>query len=153
MTKIKRAPKRNPSTHPGIASFIVALRDDNSKDDELPGLLLPIVEAGWKWPRTDLQHWIAPLNRFDTILEHVVRDYDLGSMDHPQTNAFTPRTKELVHSVLAFEKVLLENSTNRKIYASFDVSVVDETGSAAIVPLTPDFSPAALERPTPHYRH
>ncbi|KAK4052443.1 E3 ubiquitin-protein ligase tom1 [Microbotryomycetes sp. JL201] len=120
MTKIKRAPKRQPSTHEGIAALVAALKDDSSTDDELPALLLPTVENGWTWPRTDLQHWIAPLNRFDTILERVIRDYDLGSMEHAQTNAFTPRTKELLHSILAFEKILLEHSTNRKIYASFD---------------------------------
>ncbi|KAM0790628.1 hypothetical protein ACM66B_004490 [Microbotryomycetes sp. NB124-2] len=120
MTKIKRAPKRTPSTHEGIAALVSALKDEHSTDDELPALLLPIVEKGWTWPRTDLQHWIVPLNRFDAILERVIRDYDLGSMEHAQTNAFTPRTKELLHSILAFEKILLEHSTNRKIYASFD---------------------------------
>lgn len=85
-------------------------------------MLLPVVNGGWTWPRTDLQHWIVPLNRFDSILEGVINDYDLGSMEHCQTNAFTPRTKELVAAILAFEKILLENSTNRKIFASFDVS-------------------------------
>jgi E3 ubiquitin-protein ligase HUWE1 len=122
MVRIKRAPKRQPSTNPGIAAFITALQAENSPADELPALLLPIVHSGWTWPRTDLQHWIVPLNRFDSILEDVIRDYDLGSMEHCQTNAFTPRTKELVGAILAFEKVLLENSTNRKIFASFDVS-------------------------------
>mgnify|MGYP001593420158 FL=1 len=117
--KIKRAPKKTPSTNPSIAAFILQLA--NSPPDELPSLLQPIVSAGWAWPRTDLQHWIVPLNRFDAILEEVIRDYDLGSMEHCQTNAFTPRTKELVAAILAFEKVLLENSTNRKIFSSFDV--------------------------------
>lgn len=118
--KIKRAPKKSPSTHAGIASFILAALA--APDDELPALLRPITTLGWAWPRTDLQHWIAPLNRFDAILEDVIRDYDLASMLHCQTNAFTPRTKALLTAILAFEKVLLENSTNRKIFASFDVS-------------------------------
>lgn len=122
MTRIKRAPRKAGSTHAGIAAFIIALREENSADDELPALLLPVVQSGWTWPRTDLQHWILPLNRFDAILEQVVQDYDLASMEHLQTNAFTPRTKQLVGAILAFEKVLLENSTNRKIFASFDVS-------------------------------
>ena len=94
----------------------------SAHQDDLPELIRPVVQQGWAWPRTDLQHWIAPLNRFDTILEDIVRDYDLASMEHCQTNEFTPRTRELLHAVLAFEKILLENSTNRKIYASFDVS-------------------------------
>lgn len=117
--KIKRALKRSPSTVPGIAHLVVQLT--TVQQDELPALLLPVIAAGWSWPRTDLQHWIAPLNRFDVILEDVVRDYDLATMEHGQRNAFTPRTKELLTAILGFEKLLLENSTNRKIFASFDV--------------------------------
>lgn len=118
--KIKRNPKKSPSTCVAIATFIGQL--NSAHQDDLPELIRPVVQQGWAWPRTDLQHWIAPLNRFDTILEDIVRDYDLASMEHCQTNEFTPRTRELLHAVLAFEKILLENSTNRKIYASFDVS-------------------------------
>ncbi|GAA6062543.1 hypothetical protein JCM10212_004309 [Sporobolomyces blumeae] len=116
--RLKRAPKRGGSANPGIASFIDRIQQ--VPQDELPLLLDPIVKAGWTWPRTDLQHWIYPLNRFDEILEQIIRDYDLSDMQHCQTNAFTPRTKELLLSILAFQKVLLENSTNRKIFAGFD---------------------------------
>lgn len=160
MTKIKRAPKRTPSTHPGIASFIKALAV--CADDELPGLLQPVCSSGWTWPRTDLQHWIVPLNRFDAILEGVVNDYDLSSMEHCQTNAFTPRTKQLVAAILAFEKVLLENSTNRKIFASFDVSdyaasmapepVYELLELTTRFPVTSSSSSAASQRPPPHDR-
>lgn len=118
--KIKRAPKRYPSTHPAIAAFVLAITA--SAQDELPSLLEPILTSGWTWPRTDLQHWILPLNRFDTILEEVINDYDLSSMEHCQRNSFTPRTKILLNSILSFQKLLLENSTNRKIFSSFDVS-------------------------------
>lgn len=119
MARLKRSPKRGGSAHAGIAAFIKALQ--TVPQDELPQLLKPIVAEGWQWPRTDLQHWIYPLNRFDEILETVIRDYDLADTKHCQTNDFTPRTKELVLSVLAFQKVLLENSTNRKIFMGFDV--------------------------------
>lgn len=118
--KIKRQPKRSPSTCAAIATFIGQL--NSAHQDDLPELIRPVVQQGWAWPRTDLQHWIVPLNRFDTILEDIVRDYDLASMEHCQTNEFTPRTRQLLSSILAFEKILLENSTNRKIFASFDVS-------------------------------
>ncbi|KAI5477219.1 E3 ubiquitin-protein ligase HUWE1 [Pseudohyphozyma bogoriensis] len=116
--KIKRQPKRTPSSNAAVAAFIVQLNE--ADPDALPQLLAPIIRDGWAWPRTDLQHWINPLNRFDAILDEIIRDYDLGSMEHSQLNAFTPRTKDLLASILAFEKVLLENSTNRKIFASFD---------------------------------
>ncbi|KAI5477751.1 E3 ubiquitin-protein ligase HUWE1 [Pseudohyphozyma bogoriensis] len=105
-------------TSAAVAAFIVQLSD--ADPDALPQLLAPIIRDGWAWPRTDLQHWINPLNRFDAILDEIIRDYDLGSMEHSQLNAFTPRIKDLLASILAFEKVLLENSTNRKIFASFD---------------------------------
>ncbi|GAA5823738.1 hypothetical protein JCM11251_003273 [Rhodosporidiobolus azoricus] len=118
MARLKRSPKRGGSAHPGIAAFIKSLQ--TVPQDELPQLLKPIVAEGWQWPRTDLQHWIYPLNRFDEILETVIRNYDLADTKHCQTNEFTPRTKELVMSVLAFQKVLLENSTNRKIFMGFD---------------------------------
>lgn len=36
-------------------------------------------------------------------------------------NPFTPRTKRTVLAVLGFEKLLLENCTNRKMFSSYDV--------------------------------
>lgn len=117
--KIKRSPKKNPSTNPAIAAFILQI--SSIPADELPSRLLPIIKSGWTWPRTDLQHWIKPLDRFDGILEEVINDYDLATMEHCQINAFTPRTRELLAAILGFEKVLLENSTNKKIYNSYDV--------------------------------
>lgn len=119
--KIKRLPKKVPSSNVQIAAFILQLVAANQED--LPELIHPLLDQGWTWPRTDLQHWIKPLNRLDSILEQIVIDYDLASLDHCQTNQFTPRTKTLLIAILKFEKLLLENSTNRKIYASFDVSL------------------------------
>ena len=109
MARLKRQPRKGGSAHPGIARFIQQLQD--IEQHELPALLAPLLESGWQWPRTDMQQWIHPLNRFDEIREALVRDYDLGSMEHLQTNQFAPRTKTLVLSVLAFQELLLENST------------------------------------------
>ncbi|GAA5851451.1 hypothetical protein JCM3766R1_000331 [Sporobolomyces carnicolor] len=116
--RLKRTPKRGGSANPGIASFIDRIQ--RVPQDELPSLLDPVVRDGWTWPRTDMQHWIYPLNRFDEILEQIIKDYDLADMEHCQTNDFTPRTKELLLSLLKFQKLLLENSTNRKIFNGFD---------------------------------
>ncbi|GAA5939453.1 E3 ubiquitin-protein ligase TOM1 [Sporobolomyces koalae] len=116
--RLKRTPKRGGSANPGIASFIDRIQ--RVPQDELPALLDPVVHSGWTFPRTDMQHWIYPLNRFDDILEQIIQDYDLTDMRHCQTNAFTPRTKQLLLSVLSFQKLLLENSTNRKIFNGFD---------------------------------
>ena len=72
----------------------------------------------WKWPRSDLNAWIKVLNKFDAILEEEIQDYDIDKL---QLNVFTPMTKKTVSEILRFERLLLENSTNRKTYASYDV--------------------------------
>lgn len=73
----------------------------------------------WKWPRSDLNVWTKVLNKFDSILEEIIRDYDVEKL---QVNDFTPSTKKVVCAILRFERLLLENSTNRKMYNSYDVS-------------------------------
>lgn len=72
----------------------------------------------WKWPRSDLNAWVKVLNKFDTILEEAIRDYDIDKL---QLNPLTPSTKKLICEVLRFERLLLENSTNRKTFNSYDV--------------------------------
>ena len=96
---------------------MLALQDriTNSSDDELPAVLDSISE--WCWPRGDLYYWTGVLNRFDTILENVCRDYEVSKI---QANDFTPLTKRLVVSILRFSRLLIENCTNRKLYNSFE---------------------------------
>ena len=72
----------------------------------------------WKWPRSDLNAWITVLNKFDSILEEVIREYDVEKL---QNRAFTLSTKKIVCEILRFERLLLENSTNRKMFNSYDV--------------------------------
>ncbi|KAJ9475492.1 HECT-type E3 ubiquitin transferase [Pseudozyma hubeiensis] len=111
--KITKTPKRLAPAAPEV----LALQDRVSKssDDELPAVLDSISE--WCWPRGDLYYWTGVLNRFDTILENVCRDYELSSI---QANDFTPLTKRLVASILRFSRLLVENCTNRKLYSSFE---------------------------------
>lgn len=73
----------------------------------------------WKWARSDLNAWIKVLNKFDAILEDVIRDYDVDKL---QIKPFSPSAKNSVSEILRFERLLLENSTNRKMYNSYDVS-------------------------------
>lgn len=75
----------------------------------------------WKWPRSDLNAWIKVLNKFDGILEEIINEYDLDKL---QLNPFTPTSKRLITEILRFERLLLENSTNRKTFSSYDVSFV-----------------------------
>jgi hypothetical protein len=101
--------------HPAVNELIA--RVEAAPEHELAGVLAAVQE--WSWPRTDLQYWSKALNRFDTILETVCNDYHLPDI---QLNDFTPKTKELVVEVLRFTRLLLENATNKKLYASHDVS-------------------------------
>ncbi|KAF8525043.1 hypothetical protein BU17DRAFT_41797 [Hysterangium stoloniferum] len=83
--------------------------------DGLPDILGPIET--WKWPRSDLHSWIKVLNKFDTVLEEIIRNYEVDKL---QVNTFTPLTKRIICSILTFERLLLENSTNRKLFCSYD---------------------------------
>ena len=88
----------------------------NTPNDDLHEVLSQI--ESWKWPRSDLNAWIKVLNKFDAILEEAIRDYNI---DNLQVNVFTPLTKKTVCEILRFERLLLENSTNRKTFNSYDV--------------------------------
>ena len=62
--------------------------------------------------------WIKVLNKFDTVLEDAIREYDVDTL---QVNDFSPQIKETICEILKFERLLLENSTNRKMFNSYDV--------------------------------
>jgi E3 ubiquitin-protein ligase HUWE1 len=101
-----------------VNALILAIQD--APQDELAAILSTVQV--WHWPRTDLHYWIKPLNRFDSILDEICKNYHV--VDNTiQVNEFTPRTKELILAILRFTRLLLDNATNRKLYSSFDVSV------------------------------
>ena len=100
---------------PQISRLLQKIAD--APADELPPILDSICE--WCWPRGDLHYWSATLNRFDSILEESCKDYDLNKL---QLNDFTPNRKRLLVSILRFSRLLMENCTNRKLYASYEVS-------------------------------
>nr|CDI56030.1 related to E3 ubiquitin protein ligase TOM1 [Melanopsichium pennsylvanicum 4] len=111
--KITKTPKRLAPAAPEVLKL--QDRITKSSDDELCAVLDNISE--WCWPRGDLYYWTGVLNRFDTILDKVCKDYELSSI---QVNDFTPLTKRLVFSILRFSRLLIENCTNRKLYSSFE---------------------------------
>ncbi|KAE8267144.1 hypothetical protein A4X09_0g5202 [Tilletia walkeri] len=110
--KITKSKKLAPAT-PELTSLLARIAAVS--DDDLPEVLDNISE--WCWPRGDLHYWIATLNRFDTILEKICKDYEVAKV---QTNEFTPLCKKLLLSVLRFSRLLIENCTNRKLYASYE---------------------------------
>lgn len=111
--KITKMPKRLAEPIPQVQKLMEQVM--KASDDELPNILDGIVE--WCWPRGDLHFWVPALNRFDTIMEETCRDYDLFNL---QINEFTPLRKRLIISVLHFSRLLIENSTSRKLYNSYE---------------------------------
>ena len=73
----------------------------------------------WLWPRCELMVWYSVLDRFDDILAQMIKDYH---SDDLQMTPFTPSHKELIMQILRFERMLLDNSTTRKLFNSYDVS-------------------------------
>ncbi|KAI0708195.1 hypothetical protein C8T65DRAFT_740208 [Cerioporus squamosus] len=111
--RILHKSKRAVAPLPQVAELINKLLETPNED--LHEVLSQI--DSWKWPRSDLNAWIKVLNKFDSILEEAIRDYDI---DNLQVNVFTPLTKKTVCEILRFERLLLENSTNRKTFNSYD---------------------------------
>ncbi|KAI0958508.1 hypothetical protein AcV7_004312 [Taiwanofungus camphoratus] len=111
--RIHHKSKRAPAPLPQVAGLIEKLLE--TPDDDLHEVLSQIDT--WRWPRSDLNAWIKVLNKFDAILEEVIRDYDI---DNLQVNVLTPATKRTTCEILRFERLLLENSTNRKTFNSYD---------------------------------
>ncbi|KAK0485978.1 hypothetical protein IW261DRAFT_1662959 [Armillaria novae-zelandiae] len=101
------------SQPPPVTELIAKLQ--NTPNDELPKTLGDIVV--WKWQRSDLNAWIKVLNKFDAILEELIRDYNIDKL---QILPFTPESRSLLAEILRFERLLLENSTNRKMFNSYD---------------------------------
>jgi E3 ubiquitin-protein ligase HUWE1 len=73
----------------------------------------------WSFPRSDLFQFSAVLNRFDTILEIVCREYTLENSIQKQP--FDGEKKQMILAILNFSKLLFENCTNRNIYNSYEV--------------------------------
>ena len=97
-----------------LADLIVKLL--NATNEQLPTILKAV--DSWKWPRSDLNSWIKVLNKFDDIMDEIIREYNVAKL---QLNPFTEGVKELLSEILRFERLLLENSTNRKTFSSYDV--------------------------------
>ncbi|GBC34534.2 DUF913-domain-containing protein [Rhizophagus irregularis DAOM 181602=DAOM 197198] len=112
--KIKKTPpKKLAAPIPPIKSLIQKLTECH--EEEITATVDSIKE--WNYPRGDLFHWIAVLNRFDNILENICQTYKLKKL---QTVNFTEGTRSTLLSILKFSRMLLENCTNRNLYSSYE---------------------------------
>ena len=116
-------------SHPCTSSYLNILQPTQLADliaklliatnEQLPSILKTV--DSWKWPRSDLNSWIKVLNKFDDIMDEIIREYNVAKL---QLNPFVEGTKELLSEILRFERLLLENSTNRKTFSSYDVRLI-----------------------------
>ncbi|MCJ1400869.1 hypothetical protein MMC11_004078 [Xylographa trunciseda] len=142
MGRIKKAagPKHEATLSPALSQFV-------STAASLPLVKLPShlhsFPARWPFPRGDLYHWIPLLDRFDNVLEDFVTEYRLN--EGPQLQPFGRRLlrkdtsvvdgsfgnddvqefglegdREVVETILAFSRTLMENCGNRSLYSSSD---------------------------------
>ncbi|KAK6535563.1 hypothetical protein TWF694_002017 [Orbilia ellipsospora] len=88
---------------------------DKDKRDQLTAYLASFPSI-WPFPRGDLYHWIALLNRFDEVLEELVSKYNLKA--GPQLIPFEPEDEIILISILDFSRLLIEECGNRSLYAS-----------------------------------
>ena len=51
-------------------------------------------------------------------MDEIIHEYNVAKL---QLNPFAEGTKDLLSEILRFERLLLENSTNRKTFSSYDV--------------------------------
>ncbi|KAF8985816.1 hypothetical protein BGZ46_001784 [Entomortierella lignicola] len=111
--KIKKTPVKKLVVPPiAIRNLIKSLKECPESD------IATYIEATpeWVWPRGDLFHWVAVLNRFDEILDTLCKTYD---MKKAQPKEFS-ENKRLIMAILGFSRMLLENCTNRNLYASYE---------------------------------
>lgn len=113
--------------HPELATFMAQLA--SVEQDEIASLIKTVPT--WRWPRSDLHSWTKALNRLDSVLADIIRDYAVNAL---QLNVFTPHTKTTLLEILRFLTMLLENSTNRKLFASYDVCAFGDL--IGFIPLT-----------------
>ncbi|CAE6470636.1 unnamed protein product [Rhizoctonia solani] len=111
--KIQKQSKKVGQPHPEVAALISTLIA--TPQTELAQFISSIHV--WTWPRSDLNSWTKVLNRFDSVFSDVIDKYDLNKL---QLENFDQADKKLLLELLRFERMLLENSTNRKLFASYD---------------------------------
>ncbi|KAF9173026.1 hypothetical protein BGX20_004283 [Mortierella sp. AD010] len=116
--KIKKTPVKKLAVPPlAIRNLIKSLKECPDTD------IATHIEATpeWIWPRGDLFHWVAVLNRFDDILDTLCKAHD---MKKAQPKEFSEENRRLILAILGFSRMLLENCTNRNLYASYEL--IDE---------------------------
>jgi hypothetical protein len=67
-----------------------------------------------------MYHWAPVLDKFDEILEVIVKEYKI---DEVQTKPFAEDDKNMILEIARVQRLLMENVTSRKMFASYDVRI------------------------------
>lgn len=117
MMRVKKTSKKVATTPPDVAAALSRLNDlPTAQLAEGLRQEFPPHQA-FKYPRGDLHAWIPLLNKLDGVLEQVVADYGLEELEN---KPWETADEEVVLEILRVERSLMDNSTSRKIYASYD---------------------------------
>ncbi|WVW86319.1 hypothetical protein I302_108361 [Kwoniella bestiolae CBS 10118] len=111
--KVKRSTRKHTQAPPDVVALAESIV--KAPEDDLTQILQTF--DSWKYPRGDLHTWVDVLDRFDSILTELCKSYELNKI---QTNDFTPKTKDLILQILRVQRLLMENCTSRKLFASYD---------------------------------
>ncbi|KAH9385126.1 E3 ubiquitin-protein ligase HUWE1 [Nematocida major] len=72
----------------------------------------------WRHTKTDLFYWVSVLDRLDMVLKNMLSEYNIEQF---QNRPLSKEDKEKAHAILKFQKLLVENSSNKSLFSSFDV--------------------------------
>lgn len=87
----------------------------DAPENDLPELLKKNMK--WETSKSSLLNWVPVLNRFDAILERITTKYGL-SEENCKPVILKNDDVALLSPVLDFTHMLLDNSTNKSVYAS-----------------------------------
>ena len=80
-----------------------------------------------------MHHWVPVLDKFDAVLEKKIKEYDVSNV---QVIEFNDEDKALLLEILRVEKLIMDNATSRKIFASYDVCLFASRSALSVCRLT-----------------
>lgn len=87
----------------------------NASDDDLPKVLNSNLV--WDTSKGTLLNWVDILNKFDSILEGIIKKYGLAD-ENVKPTELDAKDTTLTVAILDFTYMLLDNSSNKSVYSS-----------------------------------
>ena len=111
--KISSARKQIQPT-PEVAETMRRLLE--AREEDLSKLIVYMLKE-WSLGKSDLHNWAPVLDRFDDILKQLAEEYMPAG---PQSQSYSAEHKQLIMCILGLEKLLLENSSSRNLFNTYD---------------------------------